>query len=191
MSSQSNPGPWFILQVASGREEAVRRRLAAKLAAAGLEPIVPCLVVLRERTVRFDGGARRTVERPVYPGYVLARVEVDADGAVPPAVLDVVRAERAKFLGAPGAPDRPAPLGVGEAAQVEARLARLGEAEETAVVELRWGDRVRLRGGPLDGFEGTVEEVVPERGLVRVLVAVFGRLTPVEVEATRLERLTA
>lgn len=188
MSSQ-----WFILQVATRRgervrEERVRERLAARVAAAGLDAVVTCLLVLRERSVRFDGGARRTVERPVYPGYVLARVEVGDDGALPPTVLELVQAKPvvARFLAAPGAPDRPAPLSPDEVARVEAQLAR---PAEPAVVELRWGDRVRLRGGPLDGLEGTVEAVAPERALVRVLVAVFGRLTPVEVEAPRLERL--
>ena len=179
---------WFTLHVGTNREEKARRPLAARVAANDLARLIPSLVVVSEKLVEVRDGERLTRERKVYPGYVLTEIETLEDGTIPPAVFHLIRETlgRAPFVGAPDQPDRPRPLSPEEVASLTRRLERAPEVPVT--VDFERGERVRVKEGSFAGFDGTVEVVVPEKGLVRVSVLVFGRPTAIDFEYWKVEK---
>lgn len=185
------PREWFILKVGTQREEKVRRALLARVEAQGLDEVVPCTVVVRERRTEVREGQRRTVLRTVYPGYVMVEIETDACGAVPLAVWHLVRETPGcfGFVGAPDAPDRPKPMSAAEVETLRHRVEALAAPErEPIAIDLAPGERVRVREGAFTGLEGTVGQVHADKGTVTLEVMVFGRATPIDLELWKVEK---
>ncbi len=173
---------WFVLRVGANREEKVQERVSARARALGVLELGR-VVVPTERQTRLVEGQRRVVERKVFPGYAMVEIDTDDAGAVPPAVWHLLR-ETPGFLGFAS----PEPMA---AAEVEALLRRVDApiVEPAPTLDLAPGEHVRVIEGSLAGLEGTVDQVQPEKGLVRVLLLVFGRSTPVDLEHGRVERV--
>lgn len=175
---------WFVLRVGANREEKVRDRVSAR--ARGLEQLGR-VVVPTERVTLLEEGQRRVVERKLYPGYAMAEIDTDEAGAVPPAVWHLLR-ETPGFLGfaSPNAP--PEPMAT---AEVEALLRRVDApvVEPAPTFDLAPGELVRVTEGSLAGLEGMVDQAQPEKGTLRVLILVFGRSTPVDLEYWKVERV--
>jgi transcriptional antiterminator NusG len=171
---------WFVLRVASNKEDYVRETLLRKVQIEGMERLVGRIMVPTEKTKTLKAGKQRITETKLYPGYVFVEMRLESDGRIPQDVFFLIKETTGvgDFVGTAG---RPTPMGV---AEVEKMLFDSLPAEETPQVKMEFaaGDAVTIKEGPFQNYEGTVESTVPDKGMVRVLVTIFGRQVPVEVE---------
>ncbi len=177
---------WYFVRCQSGREDSIRKQLETRIQLKGLQDVVPQVLVPFERVTELKGGKRKVVSRKLYPGYLM--VQADFAESTDPRSLDARSALRetpgfGDFLGTRG---EPSPL---TEAQVTSILSRMSDSEERpqVAINLRKGDMVKIKSGAFDGFDGTVEEVNPDKGTVKVTVTIFGRPTPVELEYWEVE----
>ncbi|MBC02132.1 MAG: transcription termination/antitermination factor NusG [Phycisphaerae bacterium] len=171
---------WFVLRVASNKESSVRETLLRKVQIEGMEHMVGRIMVPTEKTQSIKAGARRVTETKLYPGYVFVEMSLESDGRIPQDVFFLIKETTGvgDFVGTAG---RPTPMATHE---VEKMLFDSRKPDETPQVKMEFvsGDAVIIKEGPFENYEGTVDEVMPEKGLVRVLVTIFGRQAPVELE---------
>ena len=177
---------WYFVRCQSGSEDSIRKQVEQRLRMAGLSDIVPQVLVPFERVTDLKGGKKRIVNRKLYPGYLMLQADIDEDGdeRAPQARAVVRETPRVgDFLGPRG---EPVPLSDPEVSSI---LLRMSDSETNVQVNigLSKGDMVKIKSGPFDGFDGTVEDVVPDKGLVRVVVTIFGRPTPVELKYWEVE----
>ncbi|HAK94992.1 MAG TPA: transcription termination/antitermination factor NusG [Planctomycetes bacterium] len=172
---------WYVLRVQSGRENTVRNTLGRRIQLAGLEEKVASILVPTENVTEIKSGRKRVKERKLYPGYVLVEMELTDE------VWFIIRDTPGigDFVGAYG---RPVPMQREEVARI---LQGQQEKEEAPVVkiELEKGQHVKIKEGPFENFDAVVDEVFPEKGVVKVIVNIFSRATPVELEYWQVERI--
>lgn len=184
---------WFVLRVASNKEDSVRRTLLRKIKIEGFDgsdPEKPHLVnrilVPTEKEKVVKGGKQKIVENKLYPGYVFVEMKLENDGRIPQDVFFLIKETTGvgDFIGAAG---RPSPMSIPE---IEKMLQASKPAEEQPQVKMEFekGEHVRITSGPFENMEGTVDELLPDQGKVRVIVTIFGRATPVELEYWLIER---
>jgi transcription termination/antitermination protein NusG len=184
---------WFVLRVASNKEDSVRRTLLRKIKIEGFDgsdPDKPHLVnrilVPTEKEKVVKGGKQKIVENKLYPGYVFVEMKLENDGRIPQDVFFLIKETTGvgDFIGAAG---RPSPMSIPE---IEKMLQASKPAEEQPQVKMEFekGEHVRITSGPFENMEGTVDELLPDQGKVRVIVTIFGRATPVELEYWLIER---
>ena len=171
---------WFVLRVASNKEDSVRNTLLRKVQIEGLEQAVGRIMVPTEKTKTLKAGKQKITETKLYPGYVFVEMRLEADGRIPQDVFFLIKETTGvgDFVGTAG---RPTPMGVTE---VEKMLFDSRPAEQAPQVKMEFaaGDAVTIKEGPFQNYEGTVDNTVPDKGIVRVLVTIFGRQVPVDVE---------
>jgi transcriptional antiterminator NusG len=171
---------WFVLRVASNKEDSVRGTLLRKVQIEGLERAVGRIMVPTETTKTLKAGKQRITETKLYPGYVFVEMRLEAEGRIPQDVFFLIKETTGvgDFVGTAG---RPTPMGP---AEVEKMLFDSRPAEQTPQVKMEFaaGDAVTIREGPFQNYEGTVDSTIPDKGIVRVLVTIFGRQVPVDVE---------
>ncbi len=176
------PKQWYVLRVASGREDSVREALLKKVQLAGLQDHVATVLVPTERVSEIKGGKKRFRERKLYPGYILVEMDLTDD------VWYLIKETSGigDFVGASF--QKPSPLPPSE---VEKVLSAIKNKEETPEVkiDLEPQDRVKIKEGPFENFDGTVDEIFPAKGQVRVIVTIFGRGTPVDLEYWQVEKI--
>lgn len=170
---------WYVLRVQAGREERVKESLLRRVKAANMDAFVRKVLVPTERVSEIKGGRRRVTQRNIFPGYIMVEMDCTEDAWYlvrgTPGIGD--------FVGPRGAPT---PMDRNEAERILADMAR--EVEQPKLrIEFQKGAHVRIKDGPFLNFEGTVEEVNPEKGIVKVIVAIFGRATPLELEYWQVE----
>jgi transcriptional antiterminator NusG len=179
---------WFVLRVASNKENYVRETLLRKVQIEGLEERVGRIMVPTEKTKTLKGGKTRVTETKLYPGYVFVEMKLEPDGRIPQDVFFLIKETTGvgDFVGTAG---RPTPMSPSE---VEKMLfdSRLPEEMPEVKMEFERGDNVIIKEGPFENYEGTVDEVLPEKGLVRVLVTIFGRQAPIELEYWQIQKAT-
>ena len=184
---------WFVLRVGTNRETRTRKQLWSRIQTHDLSEKISQLLVVTERVTEIKGGQRRTVERKVYPGYVMAEIEVEDDtGKSPSEVWHLIRDRpgQIKFVGNPDDPDKPQPLGPDEVEKMLAQVARLAAEEPgKTTIDFQVGEQVRIKEGSFENFEGTVEEIQPEKAMVKVSIMVFGRPTPIDFESWKVEKV--
>ena len=180
---------WYVLRVASNKEEVVREALERKVKIEGLQEKIGRILVPTERRPSprgRGGGEKKFVERKMYPGYVFVEMELDEDGRIGEEAWFLIRETTGvgDFIGSAG---KPTPM---RGADVDKMLMQVEKAQEGAPVSVDFvkGDPVKIKEGAFENFEGTVEEVLPEKGLIRVVVTIFGRPTPVELEYWQVEK---
>jgi len=171
-----------------GPADKVREALERKVKIEQLEAHVGRVLVPTQREKRMRGGTARIVHKKLYPGYVFVEMATDAEGRIPENVWFVIKETSGvgDFIGSGGKPS-PMPL-----ADVERMLAAAIKPEEGAAlasVAFKAGDRVKVTEGPFENFEGVVDEINSQKGTVRVMVTIFGRPTPVEIEYWQVELL--
>jgi transcriptional antiterminator NusG len=171
---------WFVLRVASNKESSVRETLLRKVQIEGMEHLVGRIMVPTEKTQSMKAGSRRVTETKLYPGYVFVEMSLETDGRIPQDVFFLIKETTGvgDFVGTAG---RPTPMAAHE---VEKMLFDSRKPDEAPEVKMEFvsGDPVTIKEGPFENYEGTVDEVMPDKGLVRVLVTIFGRQAPVELE---------
>ncbi|MHC5007438.1 MAG: transcription termination/antitermination protein NusG [Planctomycetota bacterium] len=177
---------WFVLRVASNKENYVRETLLRKVQIEGLNDRVGRIMVPTEKTKTLKGGKTKITETKLYPGYIFVEMRLETDGRIPQDVFFLIKETTGvgDFVGTAG---RPTPMAVHEA---EKMLFDSRRPEETPSVKMEFapGDYVTITEGPFESYEGTVDEVLPDKGLVRVLVTIFGRQAPVELEYWQIQK---
>lgn len=170
---------WYAIHTYSGYEDNVARNLQQRIESLGFEDKIFSVLVPKEKKIKIKGGKRETVEEKIYPGYVLVEMVVDDDSWY------VVR-NTPNVTGFIGAGTVPTPLSTEE---VDNLMKRMGVEEPKYKVDVAQGDRVKITDGPFKDFDGKVSEVDPEKGRVKVLVTIFGRETPVELDFLQIKKL--
>ena len=137
-------------------------------------------MVPTEKTKNLKGKQQRITETKLYPGYVFVEMRLEPDGRIPQDVFFLIK-ETTGVGDCGGTAGRPTPMGPQE---VEKMLFDSRRPEEAPQVKMEFepGDNVTIKEGPFENYEGTVDTVLPEKGVVRVLVTIFGRQAPVELE---------
>ena len=178
---------WFVLRVASNKEDHVRQTLVRKIKIEGFEHLVNRILVPTEKQKTIKGGKQKIVERKLYPGYVFVEMKLEDDGRIPQDVFFLIKETTGvgDFIGAAG---RPSPMKLPE---IEKMLQAAKPVEEAPTVHMEFvpGDHIKINEGPFENMEGTVDELLPDQGKVRVIVTIFGRATPVELEYWLIEKM--
>ena len=178
---------WYVVRVQSGKEDQVRESLERRVKAEGLDDMICEVMVPSERISEIRGGQKRVRERKIYPGYIMVEIEGDEGGRIPESAWFTIRETGGigDFL---GDGTRPIPM---TQQDVDKVLGAAEQAEEAPKLNIGFsgGEAVRIKEGPFENFEGMVEDVSAARGTVRVVVTIFGRPTPVELEYWQVERI--
>jgi len=177
---------WFVLRVASNKEGSVRETLLRKVQIENMVHLVGRILVPTEKTKTIKAGRQRIVETKLYPGYVFVEMRLEPDGRIPQDVFFLIKETTGvgDFVGTAG---RPAPMQEHEIEKMQ-KDSRKPEDEPSVKLVFEKGESVTIKEGPFQGYEGTVDELLPEKGLVRVLVTIFGRQAPIELEEWQLAK---
>ena len=170
---------WYAVHTYSGYEDAVARNLDQRIESLGMENQIFQVIVPKEKKIQIKSGKRRTVEEKIYPGYVLVEM------IVTDASWYVVR-NTPRVTGFVGSGTTPTPLSREE---VDSLFSRMGKEEPVHKIDVSVGDAVRICDGPFRDFEGKVNDIDEARGKIKVLVSMFGRETPVELDFLQVKRL--
>ena len=169
---------WYVVHCYSGYENKVRHNLEQRIETMGMKDKIFDIVVPTEEEIEVKEGKRRTIERRVFPGYILVYMIMTEESWY------VVR-NTPGVTGFVGMGNEPTPLRPEEVSQIIKRM----EAEAPRIkVTFKSGERVRIVDGPFNDFRGTVSEIDMERAKVRVMVNFFGRETPVELDFLQVEK---
>jgi transcription termination/antitermination protein NusG len=173
---------WYVLKVQSSREDTIRDALERRVKIQGLQPYFGRIVVPTEKITEIRNNKKRVVERKTYPGYIMVEMELNEK------TWFVVRETPGvgDFVGAHGTPTKMTEAEVNQMLGQE--TAKTEEAPRVRI-DVERGDRVKIKDGPFENFEGTVEEVIEQRGLVKVMLIIFNRPTPVDLEYWQVERI--
>jgi transcriptional antiterminator NusG len=172
---------WYIVHVYSGFENKVKTNLEERIASSPLKNKFDEVVVPTEEIVELVKGKRKTSSRKFYPGYILVRMDLNDE------TWHIVN-DTAKVTGFLGGREKPTPLTDEEAGQILNRM-EAGKLKPQPKYYFESGDEIRVTDGPFTNFNGTVEEVNPEKGKIKVLVSIFGRSTPVELDFVQVTKL--
>ncbi|MBX3063982.1 MAG: transcription termination/antitermination protein NusG [Anaerolineae bacterium] len=169
---------WYVIHCYSGYENKVRHAIEQRIETMGMQDKIFDVVVPTEEEIEVHEGKRKTVERRVFPGYILVQMKMDEDSWY------VVR-NTPGVTGFVGMGNEPTPLRPEEVNQIMRRM----EAEAPKVkVTFKPGQKVRIIDGPFNDFVGTVGDIDMEKSKVRVMVSFFGRETPVELDFLQVEK---
>ena len=181
----ANTKKWLVLRVASNKEDTVRETLLKKVTIEGLEEYVGRILVPSESVKRIKAGQKRIQQRKLYPGYVFVEMALEDDGSIPEKPWFTIKETVGvgDFIGALG---KPTPM---RDHDVEKMLVQAEKPEDlpSLNIDFKKGHDVKIREGPFENFEGVVDEISPDKGVVRVIVTIFGRATPLELEYWQLE----
>ncbi|WP_027357765.1 transcription termination/antitermination protein NusG [Desulforegula conservatrix] len=172
---------WYVVHVYSGFEHKVKRSLEEKIASYVDPEKFGDILVPTETVVELVKGEKKESSRKFYPGYILVRMELDD------ATWHLVTST-AKVTGFLGGRDKPAPIPDSEAMEILGRI-EAGKLKPQPKFHFEAGDEIRVIDGPFTNFNGIVEEVNPEKGKIKVLVSIFGRSTPVELDFVQVTKL--
>ena len=169
---------WYVIHTYSGYEDAVAKNLKQRIESLGMEDKIFNVIVPKEKKIKIKNGKRKVVEEKIYPGYVLVQMIVTDESWY------VVR-NTPRVTGFLGAGTTPIPVSAADMADLMKRM-EVGEPEFT--IDFEVGAEVKVIDGPFKGFEGKVSEIDKERGKIKVLVNMFGRDTPVELDSLQIKK---
>jgi transcriptional antiterminator NusG len=173
---------WYILKVQSNREDSIREALLRRVKIAGMESFFGDVIVPTEMVTEFKGGKRRVMKRKLYPGYLVIQMEINDDTwflvRETPGIGD--------FTGAAGSPT---PMQPHEVARIIAKKEEKEDETPKLKIGFHSGDRVKINEGTFENFEGEVDSIDETNGRVTVMINIFGRSTPVELEYWQIESL--
>jgi transcriptional antiterminator NusG len=170
---------WYVLHTYSGYEDAVAKNLKQRIESLGMEDKIFNVLVPKEKKIKIKNGKRKTIEEKIYPGYVLVEMIVTNDSWY------VVR-NTPRVTGFIGAGTTPVPVSLKE---IENLKKRIGIETPQYKVDVDIGSLVKITDGPFKDFEGKVSEIDEGKGKLKVLVNIFGRDTPVEVDLLQIKKL--
>lgn len=170
---------WYVIHTYAGYENRVETNLARRVESMNMKDSIFRILVPTEKEITSKGGQKKTVEKKVYPGYVMVEMILDDDS------WSVVR-NTPGVTGFVGPGSKPVSLSEKEINRIMRQMGMAAEGKPRIDFEI--GQVVRVISGPFKNFEGTVEEINQEKGTVKVLVSMFGRETPVELEFHQVEK---
>jgi len=171
---------WYVIHTYSGFEAKVKASIEQRVAAAGFQDKVSRILIPTEEVVELKKGKRKTSQRKFFPGYILIRMEMSDD-------LWYLIRSTAKVTGFVGPGTRPTPIPDEEVRRIVQEMEVGAERPRHKVLFIK-GETVRIIDGPFTNFTGVVEEVKPDKGRLKVMVSIFGRPTPVDLEFLQVER---
>jgi len=172
---------WYIVHVYSGFENKVKVALEERVASSSHAEKFGEIVVPTEKIVELIKGKRKESSRKFYPGYILVKMELDDE------TWHIIN-DTAKVTGFLGGRKKPSSISDEEVEQILSRM-ESGKFKPKSKFFFESGDEIRVIDGPFTNFNGIVEEVNPEKGKIRVLISIFGRSTPVELEFVQVAKL--
>lgn len=170
---------WYVLHTYSGYEDTVARNLRQRVESLGIDDKIFNVLVPTEKKIKIKNGKRKVVEEKIYPGYVLVEMIVTDDSWY------VVR-NTPRVTGFVGSGTTPIPVSEGEIAELQKRM---GVEEPKYKIDVAINDAVKIIDGPFKEFDGKVSEIDEEKGKVKVLVNMFGRETPVELDFLQIKKI--
>ncbi len=176
---EENKKHWFVIHTYSGHEERVRKNLEQRMKLMDSEDAILQVVIPTEDEIEVRSGQRRTISKKILPGYVLVEMTMNDQS------WNIVR-NTPGVTGFVGSGSKPTPLKEEEIGQI---LKRMTEETPTVKVGFKPGQSVRVTDGPFTDFVGIVDEISTGKGKVKVLLSLFGRDTPVELDFLQVEKL--
>jgi transcription termination/antitermination protein NusG len=173
---------WYILKVQSNRERSIADALKRKIAIEGLDKYVGEIVVPTEKVTEFKAGKKKIVERKLYPGYIVVHMAINDD------TWFAVR-ETSGIGDFTGAGGKPSPMLAHEVARIVQTEEEESDESPKLDIKFKTGDRVKVKDGTFEGFEGEVGTIDAQSGKVQVMINIFGRSTPVELEYWQVENI--
>jgi len=170
---------WYVLHTYSGYEDSVAFNLKQRIESMGMEDKIFDVLVPKEKKIKIKDGKRVTVEEKIFPGYVIVEMIVTDDSWY------VVR-NTPNVTGFVGSGTIPTPISETEIGSLQKRM---GVEEPKFKIDVRINDLVRIMDGPFKDYEGKVSEVDEEKGKIKVLVSIFGRETPIELDFLQIKKL--
>ena len=177
---------WYVLRVQSNKEMHVKEALERKVKSEVLGDIIGRIEVPVESIKRIRGSKQTVHKRKLYPGYVFMEMESTEDGRVPEKAWFLIKetSDVGDFIGSDGVPT---PMRDTDVAKMLMEAEKPDQAPSIKV-EFNKGDQIKIREGAFENFEGVVDSIDPERGLVKVIVTIFGRSTPLDIEYWQIEK---
>ncbi len=166
---------WYVVHTLSGHEQKAKRYLEAAAREKGLQDQISEILIPTEDVIEMRQGKRRTVQRKFFPSYILVNMEITKESQA----LITSTPGVTNFLTSGG---KPVPVPVEEIDRIRARADGIEASEYKIEIPFNIGDAVKVIDGPFRDFTGAISEINPERGKIKVMVSIFGRLTPVEVD---------
>jgi len=170
---------WYVIHTYSGYEDAVAKNLKQRIESLGMEDKIFNVIVPKEKKIKIKDGKRKTIEEKIYPGYVLVEMIVTDDSWY------VIR-NTPNVTGFVGAGTTPVSVSKEE---IDNLKGRMGVQEPHYKIEVKIDDMVKIIDGPFKDFDGKVSEIDEERGKIKVLVNMFGRDTPVELDSLQIKKI--
>ena len=172
---------WYIIHAYSGFERKVRESLESRITAFGLQNRIGRIMIPTEPVTELRNGKKYTIERVFLPGYVLVEMELDND------LWHIIK-NTPRVTGFLGTGDKPVAL---SEAEVSSILFRSESAKDKPSMKVKFekGEQVRINEGPFANFNGTVDDVNEDRQTLKVMVSIFGRSTPVEIEFAKVDKM--
>ena len=170
---------WYVLHTYSGYEDNVSRNLKQRIESMGMEDKIFNVLVPKENKIKIKNGKRKTVEERIFPGYVLVQMIVTDDSWY------VVR-NTPNVTGFIGSGTIPTPISEEE---IKTLQKRMGVSEPKYKIDVVVGEAIKIIDGPFKDFDGKVSDIDPDKGKIKVLVSVFGRETPVELDFLQIKKI--
>lgn len=170
---------WYVIHTYSGYEDAVAKNLKQRIESLGMEDKIFNVIVPKEKKIKIKEGKRKVTEEKIYPGYVLVEMVVTDDSWY------VVR-NTPNVTGFVGAGTTPVPV---SSIEIEILKKKMGVEVPQYKIDVKSGDAVKIVDGPFKDFDGKVSEIDEARGKIKVLVNMFGRDTPVELDSLQVKKL--
>lgn len=177
--TQHHGRAWYVIHTYSGYEDNVARNLKQRIESMDMQDLIFDVMVPKEKKIKLKNGKKTVFEERIYPGYVLVNMMVTD------ASWYVVR-NTPNVTGFIGLGTTPTPV---DPAEIEMLKKRMGVSEPKYKIEVKVNDSVKINDGPFKDFDGKVQEIDEEKGKVKVLVSIFGRETPVELDFLQIRKI--
>lgn len=173
---------WYVVRVQTGREDSVRNSLEKRVKVAGAEDLIGRALVPIEKVTQIRNGKKQVRSQKLYPGYVMIEMEMSEKAwffvRETPGLGDFI-----------GNENKPIPMSDMEVAKMLGQTLKTDTEEPVIKINFKAGDSVRIKEGVFANYDGVVHEIMPAKGLVKVMVTIFGRPTPVELEYWQVEAI--
>ena len=178
---------WYVVRAVSGQEKKSKTYLENEISRNKLQEVIPQVLIPSEKVYEMRGGKKRVRERSFFPGYVLIQADL-SHGEIEHLITSIPGV--IGFLGAADGQTtkKPVPLRQTEVNRILGKVDEIDEQQETLETPFIKGETVRVMDGPFNGFTGVIEEIFEERKKLNVMVKIFGRNTPVELNYVQVEK---
>ena len=180
---------WYVVQVMVGFEKSVREHLLERIEQQGMHEQFGEILLPVERVLEIRSGKKKITERKLYPGYLFLEIAADTQNHILAECWHLVRKTPRIGHFISGATDAPAPLPKNVIEKIRAQMGSEDDKDLVVRAQFVMGDQVRIKDGPFSDFSGTVDSVNAERSRLTVLVMVFGRSTPVELDFSQVDKI--